>query len=109
MAIHAFDYLSIFFYTQIIFFFFKDDETIPDGEYELPADVDFGMACDGDSAEEFRHVDYFEELKDGLQCPVCFGPAWTFCQMKNSEKNGCYYCANVAIHEDDRTVKVIKK
>ena len=70
------------------FQFFKDDETIPDGEEELPTDVDIGMAVVVDSADVFRHLDFFEELKSGLQCPVCFGPAWTFRKIPKSENKG---------------------
>ena len=38
---------------------FKDDETIPDGEEELPTDVDIGMAVDVDSVDVLRHLDFF--------------------------------------------------
>jgi hypothetical protein len=46
------------------------------------------MAVVVDSADVFRHLDFFEELKSGLQRPVCFGPAWTFCKMPKSENKG---------------------
>ena len=51
---------------------FKDDETIPDGEEELPTDVGIGMAVDVDSADVFRHLDFFLRIKVWITMPNLF-------------------------------------
>jgi hypothetical protein len=87
-----------------------NDVTIPDGEEELPTDVDIGMAVDVDSSDSsvFRHLNFFEGLKSGLKCPICFGPDWTLSKMPKSEKLGCYYCAHNAFHDHERPESDIK-
>ena len=65
------------------------------------------MANDGESSDDLRHVDYFDDFKAGRICPICLSPAWTLCQMKECDKLGCFYCAYSQFHEYEMPKSVI--